>query len=284
MSPHCGEFIAQSQYNIPIFLNFHINKCIRGKTFRNIHFEICASLMSIKTASIPSKNLPNSHHLCLCPLLASLSLAFIYAKEIYFMINIKLILEPKHFNVIHTVYTLLNTSKLNFSSQRNQKWEVSAEWRSRLSDAHSHIVSVCNIFYISLVWFGCCNVKKQFTETWNDAKHLLLISFLLHNDNRNWVFARSTQRLDLRLAVYIYRKIYMLQVLAVITVIFDVPSVYWELKVAVLSSSSNCVWTCVLCFNHKMPTVHFLSSLCAQACMRFVSVHWSSVLSISFIY
>lgn len=67
--------------------------------------------MSIKTAASPSKdplNLFSSLSVSLA--FGRLAHTFLFRRleEIYFMINIKLILEPKHFNVIHTarIHTL----------------------------------------------------------------------------------------------------------------------------------------------------------------------------------
>lgn len=121
MSPHCGKLIATlNKYS-------HIStlycKFIRGKMFGHIH-SCCvrASLMSIKTASSPSKDLLNLFHL-------SVRLTFIryiLLAEICFMINIKLILEPRHFNAIHTEAS--KQTKLfiaaHSTTQSNQKWRV----------------------------------------------------------------------------------------------------------------------------------------------------------------
>lgn len=51
----CWKFIAVVKFRLTFTL---CRKFIRGRTFENIHFEICCALMSIKAASILSASLP----------------------------------------------------------------------------------------------------------------------------------------------------------------------------------------------------------------------------------
>lgn len=140
-------------------------KFIRGKMFRNIH-ACCVrtSLMSIKTASSPSKDLLNLFHL-------SVRLAFIRCSllaEIYFMINIKLILEPRHFNAIHTarIHTKQANETFHRTAQRkaikNEEWVVSVVWGARRCSLDAHPTQHIMVWFHS-VWFTKvrCNVKNN---------------------------------------------------------------------------------------------------------------------------